>query len=223
MNKFIIILLILLSFNAHSSMREVWGRYFVANNIKDELDLITNLDLTLDTDNPNLSYWTLRSLLFFQLGKGWFLDLGPAYRGDFGSNIKYSEFRIIGSFHYLKNIEDWSFRNRLRFENRWIKKGPKGDMEKTDPFRFRIRALMQKNNLVNIDNKLFAFAGPEFFFEQNMGRDDKIDLGSIRWIFALGRLITDTLSVQVDYWLRQYVNQEKPNFGAIHLRFDQVF
>ena len=158
--KVFVCILFLISIRGHASFKEVWGRYFFANNISGELDLITNLDLTLDSNNTNESYLTLRSLFFFQVGKGWFLDVGPAYRGDFGSNITYREFRIIGSVHYINNVEDWVFRNRLRLENRWIKEGPKGEEDKTSPFRFRLRVLFQKNNLVNLGSKTLYLRRP---------------------------------------------------------------
>lgn len=208
---------------AHSSMRELWGRYFLATNVKNKFDLITNLDMTLDTDNVGDSYWTLRSLLFFQINNGWFLDLGPAYRGGFGGDDKYHEIRVIGSFHYIKNTENWNFRNRLRFEKRWVKEGESDVLDRNDSFRFRLRTLIQKKNLVNISERLYAYAGPEFFFEQNSNRDNKIDLGSIRWIFSIGGVLTETLSMEVDYWHRQFINQKRPNFGSILLRLDQVF
>jgi len=223
-NKFIIsILLFILSLNAHSSFREIWGRYFLAHNIDGGLDLISNFDATLDVNNPNKSYFTLRSLFFYQLGKGWFLDVGPAYRGDFASNINYRELRLIGSIHYIRNTENWNFRNRVRFEKRWINEGPMGEMVNTDPLRVRYRLLIQKNSLINIHERLYAYVGPEFFFEQIEKRSNNIGLGSIRWIFALGFLVTDTLSAEVDYWHRQYVNQDKPNFGSLLIRLDQVF
>jgi len=204
-------------------MKEIWGRYYFANSIKGQFDLITNLDGVLDIENPNLSYWTLRSLIFWQLGKGWFADIGPLYRGDFASNITYQELRFIGSIHYLFNLEDWSFRNRLRMEKRWIKEGPRDALRDSDPFRIRVRLLFQKNQLTIIDERMFAYVGPEFFFEENINRNQNIDLGSIRWIFSIGRLLSNTLSFEVIYWHRQYVNQEEPNFGSLLFRVDQVF
>jgi hypothetical protein len=212
-----------MSYNSHAEFRELWGRYFFAKNIKGVLDILSNFDFTLDTENPNLSFFTVRSLLYFQIGDGWFADIGPAYRGDFASNYKYREIRLIGSVHYIKKIEDWSFRNRFRFEQRWINEGPSNNLERNDSLRLRLRTLIQKNHLIKIDRKLSLHAGPEFFFEQNSIRGNRLGLRSIRWIFALGRLVTETLSIELDYWHRQYMEQEVPNFGSLLLRVDQVF
>lgn len=212
-----------MSYNSHAEFRELWGRYFLANNIKDNLDLLSNIDFTLDVRDPNLSYFTLRSLMFFQIGRGWFADIGPAYRGDFASNIKYRELRLIGSIHFIRNVDNWNFRNRLRFEQRWIKEGPIKTLKRNDSLRLRFRALIQKNQLIDLDRNYYLYAGPEVFLEQIPNRGNRLDLGSIRWIFGLGRLMTETLSIELDYWHRQYVAQDLPNFGSLLLRVDQVF
>ncbi|RLA65789.1 MAG: hypothetical protein DRQ89_00095 [Epsilonproteobacteria bacterium] len=223
MNKFILSFLILvMSYNTHAAFREVWGRYFLVNNIKGDFNLITNFDMALDTQKTNLSYWSLRSTIFYLIGKGWFADVGALYRSDFSSNVFNHELRFIGSIHNVTTVGDFSFRSRLRGEKRWIKKDPFAEFHANNPFRLRLRLLGQKNHLFDMQSKFFFYTGPELFIEQNISRDKKLDLGSVRWWFGLGRVISKTLAVEIDYWYRQYVNQTRPNFGSIILRFNQI-
>jgi hypothetical protein len=193
-----------------------WHMYFGTNKISDKVSIHTEAQLRYYENGKNFNQLLLRTGINYHINPDAIATFGYGHITTDGtfeeltSDLNAIEHRIFEQFILKNTVGKFKFEHRYRLEQRFIKRGDKGDANYSKSNQHRARYRLQVT--LPLTDIFFL----NFYDEIFLNLQDSV-YGQNRLYAALGLNVTDNMSVQIGYLKNHFptANFDRLQIGVI--------